>query len=231
MTIEEIEVLSSSSLLYVEEVKEIQSTFREELKYIFKNIFLANNGDDAYILYQEKKPDYIITNLSIPNLSASDFIRKIRQRDIKTKIAVVYSYSEVHELLKISKFDISKTVFKPLTKAKLMRLIKFFSKNHICENIYSISPFWIFNSDTNVIHGPSVEYILTKKESLFLLILFKKNKLMSYYEMEEKIWQGSQKMTDNTIRLFIRDIRKKLPPKVLLNIPGVGYRIVSTLAI
>ncbi len=228
MTIKEIEVLSSSSLLYVEEVKEIQSAFREELKYVFKNIYLADNGDDAYILYQEKKPDYIITNLNIPNLSGVDLIRKIRQVDSNTKIAVVYSSTEVHEVLKITKCDISKIIYKPLTSSKLYRLLKLFSKNHINEKIHSIAPFWIFNSKTHVIHGPSVQYILTKKECLFLSILFKQNKLMTYFEMEDSIWAESQKMTNNAIRLFIRDIRKKLPPKILLNIPGVGYRIVSS---
>ncbi len=228
MTSEDIEVLSSSSLLYVEEIKEIQSIFREQLKYVFKNIYLADNGDDAYILYQDKKPDYIITNLNIPNLNASDLIKKIRQVDLKSRIAVVYAANDVKEVLKISKFDISKIIYKPLTSSKLLRLLNHFSNNHFKEMIHSIAPFWIFDSKTQMIHGPSVEYLLTKKESLFLSILFKKNKLMTYDEMEDSVWTGSNKMSEDTIRLFVRDIRKKLPQKVLINIPGVGYRIVSS---
>ncbi len=51
---------------------------------------------------------------------------------------------------------------------------------------------------------------------------------MTYDEMEDSVCTGSNKMSEDTIRLFVRDIRKKLPQKVLINIPGVGYRIVSS---
>ena len=40
------------------------------------------------------------------------------------------------------------------------------------------------------------------------------------------IWNEDNIMTPNAMRLFIKNFRKKLPPDVLRNVQGTGYRLV-----
>lgn len=44
--------------------------------------------------------------------------------------------------------------------------------------------------------------------------------------METQIWDDSNIMTPNAMRLFIKNFRKKLPSGILKNIQGTGYRLV-----
>ena len=68
--------------------------------------------------------------------------------------------------------------------------------------------------------------MLTKKENQFLKLLIQKDRIISYAEMENIIWNEDSVMTPNAMRLFIKNFRKKLPEDVLKNIQGTGYRLV-----
>jgi DNA-binding response OmpR family regulator len=43
--------------------------------------------------------------------------------------------------------------------------------------------------------------------------------------MENCIWGHEHVMTQNALRLFIKNFRKKLPPDLLKNVQGVGYQL------
>ena len=66
---------------------------------------------------------------------------------------------------------------------------------------------------------------ITKKEILFLELLFKnKQNITSYEELQRVVWQDSV-MTDNALRSLIRGLRKKKKKKFIYNLSGIGYKI------
>ncbi len=66
---------------------------------------------------------------------------------------------------------------------------------------------------------------LTKKEILFLELLFKNiNTITSYEELQRVVWQDSI-MTDNALRSLVRNLRKKLPKDFIVNLSGIGYKV------
>ena len=50
------------------------------------------------------------------------------------------------------------------------------------------------------------------------------NRVVSYEEIENKIWYDSS-MSEDAIRSLVRNLRKKLPADSLINVAKVGYRI------
>ena len=66
---------------------------------------------------------------------------------------------------------------------------------------------------------------VSKNELLFLDILHKnESRVVSYEEIENKIWYDSS-MSEDAIRSLVRNLRKKLPADSLINVAKVGYRI------
>ena len=66
---------------------------------------------------------------------------------------------------------------------------------------------------------------LNKKELLFLkLLVLNKNRIVSYEEIEQKVWENEY-MSLNSLRTTIGFLRKKIPFNCIKNISNMGYKL------
>lgn len=221
-----ISQLSSFNLLYVEDEDGIRNNIYEILKHMFKNLYLAKNATEAYKLYQDNKPDLIITDIRMPKESGIDLIKRIRKTDSKVRVIITSAYTDLDYMLDATELHLVKYVVKPITEAKLTEALEAFVHSYEKAPLYNLIPSWIYDESKSCVIGPEVEHILTKKENAFLKILINKNRIITYEEMETQIWDDASIMTPNAMRLFIKNFRKKLPDGILKNIQGTGYRLV-----
>jgi len=91
--------------------------------------------------------------------------------------------------------------------------------------IYKLNSSWIFDENNAVVISPSKRFYLTQKEMLFLKMLVKNESITTYQEMMDILWQGKDVVSLNAVRSFTKDIKKKLPPKILRNFQDVGYKL------
>lgn len=67
---------------------------------------------------------------------------------------------------------------------------------------------------------------LTKKEILFLELLFRNSfRIVSYDELENYVWKDSV-MTESSVRSLVKNLRRKLPIELIENLSGIGYKLV-----
>ena len=221
-----IENLSTSSLLYITGESNTSLFVIESLNHVFETILLASNEQEALEIYHEKHPSFILADINFPKMNVIGFLKNLRQIDTSTQIALTYSFDDIYKILKIVELDITKIIVKPITLLDLDNLLETFYKRHTGIKTYIIAPFWIFEPNSYIIKGPAKSYSLTKKECTFLSILFRNNKMITYDEMKKNLWKDSE-MNDNVMHTFTKNIRKKLPLKVLKTVNGVGYKITS----
>lgn len=218
--------LSSFSLLYAEDEEGIRNNVQEILECLFKELYLAKNGEEAYKIYEEKKPDLIITDIKMPKLNGLDLIKKIRKHDSKVRVIIVSAHTDVDYMLNAVELHLVKYIIKPITEAKLVDALDAFIDSFEGAKLHNLIPSWIFDEANSIIKGPNEEHILTKKECNFLSLLIKKSRIITYNEMENLIWSEDNIMTANAMRLFTKNFRKKLPANTLKNIQGIGYQLV-----
>jgi len=92
---------------------------------------------------------------------------------------------------------------------------------------YEITPSWFFDENNSSIHGPEQNYKLTKKEVLFLKMLISNDKIITYTKMINTLWDEDKDVSQNAMRLFTRNIKKKLPPNILKNYHNKGYKLIA----
>lgn len=218
--------LSSFSLLYAEDEEGIRNNVQEILECLFKDLYLAKNGEEAYKIYEEKKPDLIITDINMPKLNGIDLIKKIRKHDSKVRIVIVSAHTDLDYMLNAVELHLVKYIIKPITEEKLTGVFEAFIDSFEGAKLHNLTPSWIFDEANSVIKGPQEEHILTKKECNFLSLLIKKSRIITYNEMENLIWSEDNIMTPNAMRLFTKNFRKKLPANTLKNVQGIGYQLV-----
>ena len=221
-----ISQLSSFTLLYVEDEEGIRNNINEILKHLFKEIYVAKNAKDAFNLYEIKKPDLIITDIKMPNETGIELVKKIRKTDSKVRVIITSAYTDLDYMLEATELHLVKYIIKPITEGKLDEALEAFIKSYDTARVYNLAEGWLFDESKSLLQSPDEEFKLTKKENNFLKLLIQKNRIITYEEMENIIWNEENIMTPNAMRLFIKNFRKKLPENALRNVQGTGYRLV-----
>ena len=94
-----IDDLKNLSLLIVEDGEDIIKIMDSTFKALVKNIYLAPNPQMGMELFQNHKPDIILTDIRMPRAKdGNDFIEQVRTIDTNVPIIVVSAY--VHDLTK-----------------------------------------------------------------------------------------------------------------------------------
>jgi DNA-binding response OmpR family regulator len=222
-----VQKLSAFTVLYAEDENGIRNNICEILKHLFKETYTAKNSSEAYKLYLEKKPDLIITDIKMSaGETGIELIKRIRKLDHKTRVIITSAHTDLEYMLDVAELHLVKYIIKPITNEKLIDALESFLKTHGDDKVYHIKKDCLFDSSKSMIISEKKETPLTKKEAIFLKLLITKNRIITYEEMENIIWNDGSVMTANAMRLFIKNFRKKLPENLLKNIQGTGYRLI-----
>jgi DNA-binding response OmpR family regulator len=223
-------MLKNLTLLYVEDEDDIRRNAVEYLKRICKEVYEAKDGKDALLVWREKRPDIIITDINMPRLNGIDMAQYIRSSDSKTQIIIATAYTETDYLMKAVELQLVKYLVKPITKDKLLDAL-----NHSIKHIENKSKFSLslgqgyeYNAFSQTIVTDNTETKLTSNENLFMSLLARNSsRVVKYEEIENAIWPIDG-MSSDAIRSLVRGLRKKVPKGCIENISGSGYQLKIT---
>ena len=210
--------LKDYTLLFVENEKGIRENFGEFFNLLFKDVYIASDGTEALELYKKNKPNLIITDIKMPNMDGIELVKKIRENDKDISIVIISAHIDVGFLLSSIPLNLIEYIVKPLTQEKLFNIFDIFLSNNSSKQILGFK----FDRDKNQTEVDGEIFDLSLKESLFIEKLLDKNRIVSYDEIECDIWDGKS-MSQNALRLFIKNLRKKLPKDFVKNVSNQGY--------
>ena len=79
----------------------------------------ASDGQELWNLVQQYQPDIVVSDISMPNMTGLDFMRKLNQTELKTKVIFISGYqkfSYVQEAIGLGAIDY---LLKPVQKHAL----------------------------------------------------------------------------------------------------------------
>ena len=170
------------------------------------------NGYSAYIL-----------DINVPSLDGISILKDIRDYNENVPVIIISSNHELEKIKSSYEYGCNDYLKKPFFIYELVQKL-----NNLCINknkSIRFSEKCQYNINENILYDNNEKIILTKKEIL-LLELFSKNinKVISYHEIEEYVWEGAFTNLDN-IRSLIKKLRKKLPPNSIKIVSGIGYTL------
>lgn len=220
-----LEELKKLSILCIEDEDGIRKRLVNILNYYFGTIYEASSGDEGFEIYSEFKPTVIFTDIQMNDGDGIELIKKIREKDADTKIVVLTAYSSEDYLFSLINLNIDHYILKPFNAGKLKDVLNKLFKDRI-ESVLELCENFYLNLSTREVrfNGESIQ--IRKREKDFLALLYKnKNKCVtSYCQIEEVVWENSD-MSTNALKTFIRDLRKKLPADIIVNVPQEGYTL------
>ena len=201
------------------------------------NIFFQNYFNRVISIDKVDKSE-IITRLErekFPIIFSIDNIESIREvkrlnRDIITVLILSSFISDiVMEAIKLKVFDLLEL---PLDIRKLSETLSSIDRelNSGKTNFIEINGLYSFDLDKEILYNEYFDEVkLTKSELKLLKLLLKsKGKYLSQETIEYNIWEEEylNYNCDGRLKTLLNSLRKKLPPKSILNSYGVGYRII-----
>ena len=215
------------TILYVEDDELIRKGAMRYLEKICKKVWGAKDGLEALHIYEDYRPDVIISDIDMPRLNGLDMAKKIRQHDKHTPIILATAFTQTDFLLKAVELQLIKYLVKPITSAKLSEALHlaYDSIHQEEQSIVSLSNNSTYDILNKVLIIDNTVVNLTKNEQLLLDILVKnKSKLVTYEEIEKYIWFDTI-MSMDTLRSLVKFLRKKLQIIPIENISGRGYKL------
>lgn len=220
-------ILKNLKVLFIEDEDIIREKIVSSLEYIVCEVVSASDGKIALEKLKTFTPDLIITDLEMPHMNGIELIQHIRQYDKNTCIMVVTAYTSEKYLLELIDMHIEKYIVKPITLEKLIDALE------NCQRVFEttntlkreLPDGYKYDWNQKILLHNDKMISLTKKEILFLELLFKNiNTITSFEELQRVVWQESI-MTDNALRSLIRNLRRKLPKDFIVNLSGIGYKV------
>lgn len=114
-----METLYPYKVLFIEDEKATRENYTMYLKMLFTEVYEAADGEKAYEIYKDKKPDIMIIDINIPKLNGLDLLRKIRQKDNDTKVIMLTAHTDKSLLFDAISLNISKYLVKPISRKDL----------------------------------------------------------------------------------------------------------------
>jgi DNA-binding response OmpR family regulator len=217
------EKLQNLSVIIAEDDESTLKWLVKILSIYFKEVQGASNAIDALELFQNSPSDVMISDIQMPGVDGLNFLQKIASISPKTLRIVMTAFNSPEYLNRAIDSEVNLYLKKPIDIDELLVAVATNIKKE--ENsLESLGEGYFYNSSLKIIQKDQQTIRLTKKEILLIELLLKyKSSIVSIEQIENSVWD--EPVSSDAIRMVVVGVRKKLYPKSIENIKGVGYRL------
>lgn len=200
------------------------------------NVITANRGEDGLALAATQKPDLIILDLSLPDMSGMEVCAQIREWS-QTPI-IILSVRD-RESDKVTALDLGADDYltKPFGIEELLARIRVALRHSIRDgnpqqSVITTGPIEI-DLVKHIVSRNGIEVKLTATEfKVLAYIASHADRVLTHQAILSHVWDFADSDRVEYLRVYIGQIRKKLEanpeePEYIITEPGVGYRFIT----
>ncbi len=219
-------LLKDKTILFAEDDIISRTKVVEILTMIFDKVYSAQDGKEAYEIYEDESPDIILTDIKMPKIDGLELIKKIRQNDYKTPIILMTSFAEQELLVDAANLSIDGYLVKPVSLEKLtFSLCKAIQRINRDLGLFPLGNDFFYNLSTKELYNNgNVVALGVKEQELLLLLINSPLKTVTKEEIEKKLWPIEPVSTSAIKKLVLR-IRQKTHQNIIISVRGIGYRL------
>lgn len=227
----------SEKVLIIDDEMHIVELLRFNLETLGYKTIYSYDGFDGFIKAKEEKPDLILLDWMLPNISGIEVLKKIREDADLKKIPVIMLTAKNMEDDKVEGLEVGADdyITKPFSIKELLARITSVMRRYGMNTGKESEELTAGNLKLNLtkhevkINDKKVDLTL-KEFELLKLLLKNRGKVLSRNFLLDEIWGYEYYGETRTVDVHIRYLRKKLEEagadeKYIETIRGVGYKI------
>ena len=224
-------------ILVVDDEPQLTRVLRTGLKSRGYDVLAAEDGQSGFKLFQEWKPDLVITDLAMPNMDGLELCRRLRAI---SQVPIIILSAKGEEPIKVEALDIGADDFvtKPFGIDELLarlraalRRAKSQPGTQTEETLIEVGDLRVDLESRSVSVGGREVHLTPKEFDLLVYFIKHAGKVLTHRTLLGAVWGGDYVEQDQYLRVFIGNLRKKLEtnpaaPRYILTEPWVGYRFI-----
>lgn len=230
--------MARNKVLLVEDEAGIRGLIRTYLENRNYRVIAAENGNKAVKFVHSEKPQIILLDIEMPGMDGFEVCRHIRNQ-LDAPILFISGRQSLMDKLKCFELGGDDYITKPFDFAELEARIRanlrrykqignVQSENHVLE-------YGDIKIDLDIykcfVRGKEVP-LSTKEMQLLILLAKRPNRVWSAEQLYDQIWGIDSASDFQTIKVHIRNLRKKLEsdasnPRYIQTIRGFGYTFIE----
>jgi DNA-binding response OmpR family regulator len=115
------EIAFDMNLLLVEDDLDLQKQLQTFLSRFFGRVDTACNGVEALMLYDERRYDVILTDLTMPSMGGAELSKRIRWINKSQHIIVLSAHSDGEKLIELINIGIDGFLLKPINMERILQ--------------------------------------------------------------------------------------------------------------
>jgi DNA-binding response OmpR family regulator len=218
-------------ILIVEDEKDLADSLAKGLRQQGYAADVAYDGESALSQTEINIYDLVILDLNLPKIDGMEVCRRIRSSGILTNIIMLTARTSLGDRISGLDQGADDYLVKPFHFTELLARIRALLRREVRPR-YPILRIDDLILDPNALKGyfKNIELSLTVKEFAILEYLMRNaGRVISQEELLEHIWDDQANLFTHTIKVHIKNIRKKLKAvggdDLLSTVRGRGYRL------
>lgn len=221
-------------ILVIDDEFQITRVLKRSLQANRYDVRTAADGESGLEMFHDLKPDLVITDLSMPEVSGIDVCRELRRH---SDVPIIVLSVKGQESTKVEALDAGADdyITKPFGMNELLARVRAALRRTPDENhagTIEAGDLRIDVSARRVFAGKSEVHLTPKEFDLLTLFAQNQDRVMTHRTLLSKIWGAEYIGQVEYLRVFVGNLRKKIEPdpskpKHILTEPWVGYRFVA----
>jgi DNA-binding response OmpR family regulator len=217
--------LQSHTVLIAEDDSTTLKWLVKVLSIYFKKVYGACDAMEALEIFNANPTTIVISDIQMPSVDGLSFLQKIMTLNPLTLRIVMTAFNSPIYINRAVQSEVNLYFKKPIDIDDLLLTIALNIdevKNNVLNN--SLGNGYVYNNLQKIVIKDKKNIRLTKKEILLTELLLKnRHRIVMMYEIEQSIWEEPTSL--DAIRMVIVGLRKKLFPKFIENVKGLGYKL------
>lgn len=218
-------------ILLLEDDITLNDTITDYLEENDFEVISIFDGEEAYESAYEQSFDLLLLDVNVPSIDGFELLSSLREQNIQTPAIFITSLNSMESFEKGFKTGCDDYIRKPFELKELLIRVEtilkrgYFHKNdskvNICEDIF-------FDTSSNLLYKANNLIKINNKETKLLKLLLKnKGRTVSHEEIFSEVWDYDEESSDDSLRTYIKNLRKILGKERIISVKKLGYRFTS----
>ena len=188
---------------------------------------LCRNGHEALDATFKTQFDLYLFDINVPLLDGLSLLGELRKADDSTPAIYLTSHTEIGVLSQAFETGADDYLKKPFDTDELIIRVHALLRRSKGKNRLSAGDLTLDEEHKSVRMGETELPLSLKEYQLLALFIRHAGEVVTKEMIMDALWSPSEMISDGAIRVYINRLKQEIGSERIVNIRGVGYRLVS----
>lgn len=219
-------------LLLAEDEPALGQIVKESLESRNFEVFLCENGVEAYEVFQKEQPEILVLDVMMPKKDGFTLAKEIRQENTNIPIIFLTAKSQTKDVVEGFQHGGNDYLKKPFSMEELIvRIHALLDRIHIKQDHTQIpiGKYTFNHTKQELILNEEVIQLTHRESALLFHLSEKRNAVLDRTFILNKLWGDDDFFNARSMDVFITKLRKKLKNDTaiqIVNVRGFGYKLI-----